>query len=123
MIENKVESILRKSGFKILKTPYNDKDIDFLVSTDQCVFALQIKSKPLESFDIISGSTITAGTISTSIKENPAFQNKEVVPVLVSGSIVTDSSKTFGDELGVVVTDYVKIAESLDTACKKPKKE
>jgi hypothetical protein len=114
---------LGKSGYQTIKTRDNDKGVDFLATKDQCVFAIQVKERPLESFDIISGSTITAGTIKDSIRDQPAYQNKELVPVLVSGSVVTDSFKTFGSEMGVLVTNYYTIVESLDIACKKLKNE
>lgn len=123
IFEKKVVDYLSESGFKVSRAQDNDKGVDWLAVKDQCVFAIQIKDRPLESFDIISGSTITAGTVSTSITGNPVLQNKEVMPVLVSGSIVLEDSKTFGDEMGVIVTDYGKIVESLNIACSKLKKE
>jgi len=118
--EKSVIGVLEKDGFRTISTSGSgavDKGVDFLAVKGQCVFGVQVKARPLESFDIISGSTITKSAIQDIIEKNPDYQNMKFVPVLVSGSMVTDSSKSFGNQMGVVVTDWRKVANTLDKVC------
>ncbi len=114
-----VSESLGKDGFQTINMSGvgADKGIDFLAIKGGCVFAVQVKENPLESFDIISGSTITKSTIQDMIGKHPEYQDKEFVSVLVSGSMVTESSKNFGSEMGVIVTDRNKVANTLDEVC------
>ncbi len=115
-LERTVLAELQRSGFETYPV-MGDEGVDFLATRDHCIFAVQVKGRPLESFDIVSGSTVTPSTIQRSLERTPEYLNKDVIPVLVSGYVVNESSRVFANQMGVIATDSSKVADTLRAAC------
>ena len=105
-----------KHNYQILNTYKDITRFDLLAFKNNCLFAIEVKSRPIETFDIVTGSTINSSTLSNLIRDKPEYQDKEVIPVLVSGSVVLGETKEFGSRMGVIVTETSDLAESLENS-------
>ena len=113
---DRVSQDLDKHNYQILNTYKDITRFDLLAFKNNCLFAIEVKSRPIETFDIVTGSTINSSTLSNLIRDKPEYQDKEVIPVLVSGSVVLGETKEFGSRMGVIVTETSDLAESLENS-------
>ena len=90
--------------------------IDVLAQKGNYVFAIEIKNRPLETFDIIRSSTIPM-----SLKEHPDFKMRNIMSVVTTSSEITEEAKDLGKRTGVIVTQPLNLADAIELVLKNSK--
>lgn len=77
------------------------------------LFPIEIKDRPIETFDIIRSETI-----STNLAHIKGLKPQCVVGVVASGSAIPMEARTFGKERGVILTDTRNLSDSMELVVK-----
>jgi Holliday junction resolvase-like predicted endonuclease len=84
------------------------KRIDLLAQKGNYIFAIEVKNRPIETFDIASSSSV-----STKLKSKD-FRDMEVFGVLTSNHTVPEEMKNLGKRVGVLVTAPNNLSQDLE---------
>lgn len=103
---------LRQRGYEVVSEfEVQHRKIDMLARKGNHAFAIEIKNRPIETFDVVNSSTI-----SVRIRRARNLDERNIIGVVTSDFSIPEEAKRWGAENGVILTKPSRLADSLERA-------